>query len=234
MEFLAVFKVFPQNSTRRSGLLRRSLTFQFLVVEILAVLVFQQLLIFLRNAFLSGLWSRSMLVEIFLLVVQVLVSFSRDRVQQLLVPSRSPTLEVLTVFSQDRFQRGLLDLNFSARLTLCVCAQISPSSTRSNTKIFLLTKCSAHKDKENKAEPSETGEIARSIIFVHLCTASCLYVCVCVCVVCVCVCLCLGLCLSFVLVCVGLSLAFVFSVVLLMIMMMLCLVLLPMMIIVLR
>ena len=45
----------------------------------------------LRNAFLSGL-SRSMLVEIFLLVVQVLVSFARDRDQQLLVLSSSPTL----------------------------------------------------------------------------------------------------------------------------------------------
>ena len=71
----AVFLVFPQNRV-------------------------QQLYMFLRNAFLSGLWSRSVLVEIFLFVVQVLVSFSRDRVQQLLVPSRSPTLfllEVLTV-----------------------------------------------------------------------------------------------------------------------------------------
>ena len=74
---------------------------------------------FLRNAFLSGL-SRSVLVGMFLLVVQVLVSFSRDRVQQLLVPSSSPTLfllEVLTVFSQDRVQRRLLDL-----ITLmCTC-----------------------------------------------------------------------------------------------------------------
>ena len=103
MEFLAVFKVFLQNSSsaqrtasqiadipvpgrgvsgslqgfpprtavRRSGLLCRSLTFQFLVVEVPAVvLVFtqnreQQLNMFLRNAFLSGL-SRSVLVEIFL------------------------------------------------------------------------------------------------------------------------------------------------------------------------
>ena len=43
---------------------------------------------------------------------RVLVSFSRDRVQQLLVPSRSPTLlllEVLTFVVQDRFQRRLLD-----------------------------------------------------------------------------------------------------------------------------
>ena len=41
------------------------------------------------------------------------VSQERDRVQELLVPSSSPTLfllEVLTVFSQDSFQRRLLDL----------------------------------------------------------------------------------------------------------------------------
>ena len=66
----------------------------------------------LRNAFLIGLWSGSLLVES-LPHVQVLVAFSHGRVQQLLVPSRSPTfllLEVLTVFSQDRFQRRLLDL----------------------------------------------------------------------------------------------------------------------------
>ena len=63
-----------------------------------------------------------MLVETFLLVVQVLVSFSRDRVQQLLVPSRSPTsllLEVLTVFSQDRFLRGLLGL--ITWMSTCLC-----------------------------------------------------------------------------------------------------------------
>ena len=34
VEFLAVFKVFTQNRVRRSGLLCRSLTFQFLVVEV--------------------------------------------------------------------------------------------------------------------------------------------------------------------------------------------------------
>ena len=77
---------FPQYRARRSGLRCRSLTFQFLAVEIFAViLVFsqnrvQQLFMFLRNAFATGLWSRSVLVETFLLVVQVLVSFARDRV----------------------------------------------------------------------------------------------------------------------------------------------------------
>ena len=73
----------------------------------------QLLLMFFWNSFPSGLWSRSVLVEIFLRVVQVLVSFSRDRVQLLLVASKSPTLlllEVLTVFSQGRFQRRLLEL----------------------------------------------------------------------------------------------------------------------------
>ena len=59
MEFLAVFKVFTQNRVRRSGLHRRSLTFQFLVVEVPAVfLVFtqnnaQRRCTFLRNAFLE-------------------------------------------------------------------------------------------------------------------------------------------------------------------------------------
>ena len=77
MELLAVFSVLSQFRVRRSGLLRSSLTFLFLVVEVPTVfLVFtlnreQQLYMFLRNAFLSGL-SRSVLVEIFLLVVQVL------------------------------------------------------------------------------------------------------------------------------------------------------------------
>ena len=101
-----------------------------------AVLVFpqnrvQQLHMFLRNAFLSEL-SRSVLVETFLLVVQVLVSFSRDRLQQLLVPSSSPTsllLEVLTVFSQDSFQRRLLDL-FTP---MCTCP------TRPNGCSFVMT-----------------------------------------------------------------------------------------------
>ena len=55
----------------------------------------------------------------------------RDRVQQLLVPSRSPTLlllEVLTVFCQDRFQRRLLDL-FTLK---CTCPTL-PSGWSSTT-----------------------------------------------------------------------------------------------------
>ena len=84
----SLFKVFLQNRVRRSGLLRRSLTFLFLVV-------------------------------VFLTVLKVLsqnrepLSFVRDRDQQLLVPSSSPTLfllEVLTVFSQDRVQQLVLEL----------------------------------------------------------------------------------------------------------------------------
>ena len=83
-----VFKVYAQAKVqqrflevRRSGPPRRSLTFQFLVVEVPAVFLVlsqnrePQLHMLLRNAFVSGL-SRSMLVEIFLLVVQVLVSFA--------------------------------------------------------------------------------------------------------------------------------------------------------------
>ena len=56
---------------------------------------------------------------------------SRDRVQQLLVPSRSPTsllLEVLTVFIQDRFQRRFLDL-FTP---MCTCPTL-PSGLSSAT-----------------------------------------------------------------------------------------------------
>ena len=85
--FLAVLKVLSQNRVRRSGLHRRSLTFQFLVLEVPAVFLVlsqnrePQLYMLLRNAFLSGL------SRIFLLVV----SFARDRDQQLLVPSSSPT-----------------------------------------------------------------------------------------------------------------------------------------------
>ena len=56
VEFLAVFSVFPQNRV-------------------------QQRCLMLRNAFLSGLWSISLLVVTFLLV-QVLIEFSQDRFQR--------------------------------------------------------------------------------------------------------------------------------------------------------
>ena len=91
----------------------------------------------------SGLWSRSLLVEIFSLV-QVLVSFSRDRVQQLLVPSRTPTLlllEVLTVFSQDRFQRRLLDL-FTL---MCTCPTLSSGLSSATPQAGHTSGTDAHK-----------------------------------------------------------------------------------------
>ena len=69
----------------------------------------QQRCRFLRKTFLSGLWSRSLLVLIFLLV-QVLVSFSRDMIQQQLVPSRSPS-GGLHGYAEDRVLRRFLDLN---------------------------------------------------------------------------------------------------------------------------
>ena len=82
----------PQRGGNWSPLPGQSSTLSPLRNAFLSGLWSRSLSLLLQNAFLSGLWSRSLLVEIFLLVVQVLVSFSRDRVQQLLVPSSSPTL----------------------------------------------------------------------------------------------------------------------------------------------
>ena len=63
----------------------------------------------LRNAFLSGL-SRSVLVEIFLLVVQVLTVLSQDRVQQLVLELMA-MVEVFKALSQDRVPPLVLEMS---------------------------------------------------------------------------------------------------------------------------
>ena len=108
--------------------------FQFLLVVASGVFkVFsqdrvQQGCILVRNAFLSGLWSRSLispfLVETFLLV-EVLTVFSPDRVLQRL-PVRMLTfwlVEVFTVYFQDRVSRRFLDLH-TAKMLLGVHAEV--------------------------------------------------------------------------------------------------------------
>ena len=87
VEFPEVFKVFSPDTVRRSGLRTRSLTFQLRAVVFGVFKVFSQnrvqlrLLLRLRNAFLSGLWSRSL----FLGLVKAFKIFSQDRVHPLLL-----------------------------------------------------------------------------------------------------------------------------------------------------
>ena len=138
-------KVLSQNRVRRSGLLRRSLTFQFLVVEVPAVfLVFpqyrvQQLYMFLRNAFLSGL-SRSVLVEIFLLVVQVFTVLSQDRVQQLVLELMA-VVEVFKALSQDRVPPLVVEMSEWRCPRSCCCFAWGRTVSVSGTGCHRRSRC---------------------------------------------------------------------------------------------
>ena len=87
VELLEVFKAFSLDTVRLSGLRTRLLTFQLRAVVSGVFKVFSQnrvqlrLLLRLWNAFLSGLWSRSL----FLRLVKAFKIFSQDRVHPLLL-----------------------------------------------------------------------------------------------------------------------------------------------------
>ena len=109
---------------------------QFLVVEVLAVfLVFtqnrvQQFCMFLRSAFLSGLWRR--LFSLLLRNALLSGSWSRSLISPFLVETFL-VVEVFTVYAPDRVSRRFLDLN-TAMMLLGVHAEVevleAPSQDR--------------------------------------------------------------------------------------------------------
>ena len=96
VELPEVFKAFSLDTVRQNGLRTRSLTFQLRAVVLGVFKVFShnrvqlRLLLRLRNAFLSGLWSRSL----FLRLVKAFKIFSQDRVHPLLLMIQLVGLEL--------------------------------------------------------------------------------------------------------------------------------------------